>query len=165
MADEVQESLPIVRLGGAGELGRLLALVTASPEAPAWPADAWTGFLLDDMEAPCGGSTRLLFGTATPEGQLAGVAAVTLIDCTAELELLLVHPGWRRRGLGRLLSQYWLRWAERAGAMDAVLEVRASNRAAQSLYGELGFQTEGRRTKYYHQPEEDALLMRKALHP
>ena len=160
MPVEAQEYLPIARLEGEGELGRLLTLVTACPEAPAWPADAWKSFLAVGTRE---GMTRLLLGCATADARLTGVAAVTLVDATAELELLLVQPAWRRRGVGRSLSHHWLTWAQSAGAAEAVLEVRASNQAAQALYAELGFETEGRRAKYYHQPEEDALLMRKLL--
>ena len=47
--------------------------------------------------------------------------------------------------------------------MTALLEVRASNAAALSLYESEGFEIVGRRRNYYHHPAEDALVMSKLL--
>jgi len=65
----------------------------------------------------------------------------------------------RRRGLGRKLLGLALDFGTRAGASQAILEVRAGNLAAQNLYAGLGFRAAGRRPKYYRQPAEDALVM------
>ncbi|HVO10749.1 MAG TPA: GNAT family N-acetyltransferase [Vicinamibacteria bacterium] len=81
-----------------------------------------------------------------------------------EMEILdvAVHPGWRRRGLGRFLVSRALGRASRAGAAVARLEVRAGNLAALSLYESLGFCRRGVRRGYYVQPVEDAVLMDQA---
>lgn len=47
----------------------------------------------------------------------------------------------RRRGLARLILRTLLQWAAQQGAERAMLEVRAGNEAALSLYRELGFTT------------------------
>jgi ribosomal-protein-alanine N-acetyltransferase len=47
----------------------------------------------------------------------------------------------------------------RAGAARAFLELRAGNDAALALYEKCGFQLTARRTKYYSEPVEDALVM------
>jgi ribosomal-protein-alanine N-acetyltransferase len=47
----------------------------------------------------------------------------------------------------------------------AILEVRAGNVAAQSLYRRFGFEVVGRRRQYYRDPVEDALLMNATLRP
>lgn len=158
------EALPgesIVPLSGAGELGRLLALTAASPEAPAWPPNAWTSYLLP-TEAPAE-TRRCLFATEAVDRSLSGIVALTFFEDVSELELLLVHPRHRRQGIGRALSHHWLAMAKRAAARDALLEVRASNLPAQALYEELGFRIEARRPRYYQHPEEDALLMSRRL--
>ncbi len=49
------------------------------------------------------------------------------------------------------------------GATGAVLEVRASNLAAQALYARFGFRVAGRRKNYYRDPPEDALVMTRPL--
>jgi ribosomal-protein-alanine N-acetyltransferase len=49
--------------------------------------------------------------------------------------------------------------AHAAGAVTVLLEVRESNVAARRLYRKLGFTEHGRRSNYYLQPAEDALLL------
>jgi ribosomal-protein-alanine N-acetyltransferase len=49
------------------------------------------------------------------------------------------------------------------GVRDLALEVRVSNAAAQALYRTHGFQLVGLRRGYYRRPEEDALLMSRAV--
>jgi ribosomal-protein-alanine N-acetyltransferase len=71
-----------------------------------------------------------------------------------------VHPDWRRRGIARFLLRLAMRRAARAGARTALLDVRASNRAALALYSSLGFERMGVRRGYYRSPLEDALVLR-----
>ncbi len=66
-----------------------------------------------------------------------------------------VCPHHRRQGVGRALVNALLRACDNPVAL---LEVRASNRAAQQLYESLGFQVVGKREKYY-KDGEGALLM------
>ena len=79
-----------------------------------------------------------------------------------ELRLLnlAVRPSWRRQGVARRFVQYALHDARIQGVERVLLEVRASNKAAQSLYGCLGFREYGIRSGYYMNPDEDAILMR-----
>ena len=72
---------------------------------------------------------------------------------------LAVRPEARRQGLGRFLLRRALARAERAGARRALLEVRAGNAAARALYAESGFALLGRRSRYYVEPPEDALVL------
>jgi len=74
-----------------------------------------------------------------------------------------VHESARRRGIGDALMQEAVTTAIRQGARAAILEVRAGNVAAQSLYRRYGFEVVGRRRQYYRAPPEDALLMRASL--
>lgn len=84
-----------------------------------------------------------------------------------EVEVLTlgVAPPLRGRGLGRWLLRLGLRQAARRGVLTAFLEVRPSNQAARRLYAASGFVLDGRRTAYYREPPEDALILRCALHP
>lgn len=41
------------------------------------------------------------------------------------------------------------------------LEVRASNTLAQALYQKFGFEVIGKRQRYYHEPVEDAIIMKR----
>jgi len=74
-----------------------------------------------------------------------------------------VHEAARRRGIGDALMRVAVTTAMRQGAHAAILEVRAGNVAAQSLYRRYGFEVVGRRRQYYRDPPEDALLMRASL--
>lgn len=76
---------------------------------------------------------------------------------------LAVAPRFQRQGLGRWMMQHEIDRKRSAGMKKILLEVRASNRAAQKLYTSLGFNIDGRREDYYvavdGRPSEDALLM------
>jgi len=74
-----------------------------------------------------------------------------------------VRQEFRRKGLGGLLLGAALGAAAGRGAGAAVLEVRASNLAAQALYERYGFAVAGRRRNYYRDPPEDALVMTRPL--
>jgi len=76
-----------------------------------------------------------------------------------------VHENARRRGVGKTLLEAAISAGKQQGALTAILEVRAGNVAAQSLYRKYGFEVIGRRRQYYREPTEDALLMDAALKP
>jgi len=81
-----------------------------------------------------------------------------------EIEILniAVLPGLRRQGIGTQLLSTALKDASHRGAMDAYLEVRASNSRAIEFYKHHGFRMLDRRAEYYASPCEDALVL--ALH-
>ena len=75
-----------------------------------------------------------------------------------ELEItnIAVCQSYQGQGIG----------AQLMGFLDGVdfpifLEVRASNKAAQALYKKFGFKIIGERKQYYHQPQEDAIVMKR----
>lgn len=161
-ADDYANDTPAIRVQ-KDKLDSVLALVRACPEAPNWPAEAWNSFTLPEETGLA--VRRVLFARQGQDGGFTALIAAALLERTTELELLLVHPAWRRQGVGRQLTEHWLAWGEGAGAREAVLEVRASNSGAQALYRALDFSEQGRRIRYYQRPVEDALLMRRGLDP
>lgn len=77
-----------------------------------------------------------------------------------EIENVAVAPAARRHGLGtRLLSEFLDRARSRR-AEAVFLEVRESNRAARALYEKWAFTAMGRRSRYYSDPLEDAIVYR-----
>jgi ribosomal-protein-alanine N-acetyltransferase len=78
---------------------------------------------------------------------------------------IAVSPAYQRRGMARTLLAEVLKVFARDGAIRALLEVRASNTAAQSLYSSFGFELDAVRKNYYPSKgtREDALLMSKPL--
>jgi ribosomal-protein-alanine N-acetyltransferase len=91
--------------------------------------------------------------------QVVGVIVVWLILDEAHIATLAVHPDYRRNGIARDLLVDLFKEVIPQGARLATLEVREGNAAAQSLYQRLGFAVVGRRTRYYHDNYEDALIM------
>jgi ribosomal-protein-alanine N-acetyltransferase len=72
---------------------------------------------------------------------------------------IAVEPEQHRRKIGTRLLYELVREAQRMGATAVSLEVRASNWAAQRLYGHFGFRPVGVRKGYYQETNEDALVM------
>jgi [ribosomal protein S18]-alanine N-acetyltransferase len=70
-----------------------------------------------------------------------------------------VREQYRRRGIGRTLLGRVLEEASGLGVKTAFLEVRSGNLAAQELYQRCGFKAIARRSNYYSDPIEDAVVM------
>lgn len=89
---------------------------------------------------------------------LVGYGGVMYMLDEAHVTNLVVVGSERRSGLGtRLLAE--LCWRTIAhGSSGLTLEVRASNEAAQALYGRFGFERVGVRRRYYENTE-DAIVM------
>ncbi len=98
-----------------------------------------------------------------PEKLLAGFVASRLMADELHINNIAVRPVYRRQGLAYVLLGRVLNEAAGAGAREALLEVRASNQAAQALYQRHNFRVAGRRRNYYAEPAEDALVMRATL--
>ena len=75
-----------------------------------------------------------------------------------EIENVLVAREFQRRGLASELLRTFLDIVLPGGTDSIFLEVRESNQAARSLYEKSGFIQTGRRSRYYRDPTEDAIL-------
>lgn len=100
---------------------------------------------------------------AENEGDVIAYAGVWIICGEAHVTNIAVHPLWRKKGLGRKMVNVLEDIARKNAAEEISLEVRQSNQPAISLYSSEGFETIGVRNKYYTQPTENALIMRKLL--
>lgn len=102
---------------------------------------------------------------ASLDGELVGYAMISVAVGEAHLLNLCVHPDLQGQGYGRQLLHRVFEEAEARRAGTVFLEVRASNRVAQSLYIDNGFNQIGSRTGYYpdHEGREDALIFAKHL--
>ena len=76
---------------------------------------------------------------------------------------LAVNPLCRRQGVATELLLFTFDHAIRRNLNTVFLEVRARNEAAQKLYETLGFQFIGKRSAYYQDTGEDALVLVREL--
>ena len=90
------------------------------------------------------------------------VGSQTVLDA-ADMMNIAVSPDYRRQGIGEALINALISHLQQNRVIALLLEVRVSNTQAITLYEKLGFQQVGRRPKYYHNPREDALILRKEL--
>ena len=99
---------------------------------------------------------------ARDDHHLAGFGIMTYQDDHANLDLLAVKSGYRRRGVGRQLVQWLEEVAGTAGITNIFVQVRKTNRGAICFYEKLAFKTVDVATGYY-QKRESAVIMCKAI--
>ncbi|WP_444678557.1 GNAT family N-acetyltransferase [Halomonas sp. E19] len=151
---------------GLDDLDRLAELEQCQPRP--WTRAQLAAALADPACWVAGGAVE-----KEGEQALVAYAVVARLPFEAELQMLLVHPAWRRRGLAVVLLEALIEEAGRWGSERLLLEVRAGNRAALALYRQAGFIEEGRRKGYYPAlpaaageagtTREDAVLMSRRL--
>jgi len=112
------------------------------------------------------GNPSSIFPLAETSGQVVGYLAGIVFhrrrSPAARLYSMAVLPKWRRSGVGSLLLKYFEREAVKRGAHSATLEVRRTNRTAQTLYRRFGYEVEEVLPDYYALGS-DGLRMRRAL--
>ena len=109
-------------------------------------------------------------GTQFPEGGHAAeessgaltVCGYGLLRCFDDAEIIMIatDPARRREGIGKLLLEDLIKEAQRRKAGCIFLEVRETNFPARAMYRGAGFTEEGVRRGYYHDPPENAVIMR-----
>jgi [ribosomal protein S18]-alanine N-acetyltransferase len=139
------------------DLPHILQLEEACFSAP------WTRKML---EAELSGNpfAHFLLAKQAPRGSVSSIPIVGylcywIVFEEVRLMNLAVIESMRHRGIARSLVCTALQTGLSQSAHRAVLEVRASNRAAQTLYQGFGFSQTAVRPKYYTNPVEDAVLM------
>lgn len=100
---------------------------------------------------------------AEDKGRIAGYVGSQAVLDAADVMNLAVSPDYRQQGIGQALINALVEYLQQNKVIALLLEVRVSNTPAISLYEKLGFAQVGRRPKYYHNPREDALILRKEL--
>jgi [ribosomal protein S18]-alanine N-acetyltransferase len=151
----------VVRRAVAADLDRVMEIDRATVHVSHWSRAAYEKYE---------GESRDLFFhrcllVAADGLNVIGFVAGSFLegDDAALFENLAVDAEWRREGVAKALCTAFIDWARAEGAVDVNLEVRASNAAARALYAGFQFVEQGRRKKYYSDPEEDAVLMRLKL--
>jgi ribosomal-protein-alanine N-acetyltransferase len=133
-----------------GDIPAVLEIERLSFSSP-WPAFAFEQELTANRLAH--------YRVARLDGRVVAFGGIWLMVDEAHVTTFGVHPGHRRRGVGRLLLLHLAEAAIELGSSRMTLEVRVSNIAAQALYRSFGFRVSGRRIAYYSDDGEDALVM------
>lgn len=102
-----------------------------------------------------------LWLVAVEDGKAVGYVGSQTVLGETDMMNVAVHPEARRRHIAQMLILALVEKLKEKESHCLTLEVRASNAPAISLYEKLGFQQIGRRKNYYHNPKEDALILRK----
>ena len=141
----------VIREATTNDIPFMIALSRESPSAASWGQSAYS-----DVFNP-GAPARIAL-VSEHGGSLSGFvfARKNAEDC--ELENVVVSGAVRRRGIASALLESLLREARDLGVERMFLEVRESNSAARALYEKCGFKITGRRSSYYRDPSEDAVL-------
>jgi ribosomal-protein-alanine N-acetyltransferase len=95
------------------------------------------------------------------DGELVGYAGLFATRHTADVQTLAVAAHRQGEGVGGLLLTALLDEAQRRGAGEVLLEVRADNDTAARLYTRFGFERIGVRRGYYQPGRVDAIVMRR----
>ncbi len=112
----------------------------------------------DDLRPCLQGENHPCF-VALWQGRPAGFACFLAVADTADLQLIVVDPALRGRGLGRALLSESLTALQGRGLQRVLLEVRCGNQSALGLYQSFGFKTLARRPGMYRNPAEDGFLL------
>jgi len=143
-----------MRAGGSADVDRIREIAALSEGAAQWPSDEYEKlFVTEGVQA----RTVLL---VEQDGKVQGFLIGRCVDHEWEIENIAVNPAVQRHGLGTLLLKEFLRSVRTRHGTNVFLEVRESNRAARLLYEKAGFVEAGRRKDYYHQPDEDAMVLK-----
>lgn len=153
MNGEAEESSVRVRRMAAADLEQVQAIDQLSFSMP-WPLRSFR-FQLEENPA------AQLWVAEVPglSPEVVGVVVTWLLVDEVHIATISVHPAYRQRGIASRLLCTALQENARLGAVEATLEVRENNLAAQKLYQRFGFRQVGRRKRYYEDNGEDALIL------
>jgi ribosomal-protein-alanine N-acetyltransferase len=96
---------------------------------------------------------------ARHQGEVVGYAGMMFMGREAHVTNIAVEPDFHGRKVGTRLLLALANEAIAKGADSISLEVRVSNKVAQSMYEKFGFSAVGVRRGYYIETNEDALVM------
>lgn len=140
---------PVIQPMAEADVDEVLVL-----EAASFPSPWSRRHFLDELASPL---SFPLVARAVDGGVMGYVCPMQVLDEGTILNVA-VGPGYRGRGIGRMLMKAVLNEFRTRKASFVALEVRPTNRAALTLYQSVGFVATGRRKAYYENGE-DAVLM------
>jgi ribosomal-protein-alanine N-acetyltransferase len=143
----------LIRRARKEDYAAFAAIEAAHPGYPAWGVK---GFEAEESNR---NSVTL---AAELDGRTAGFINFWIVRPQVQLNTLAVAGEFLRRGAASALIGKLLEYASKNLCREVDLEVNEHNAAAIALYRRHGFETVGRRPKFYA-GRDAALLMRKTL--
>jgi ribosomal-protein-alanine N-acetyltransferase len=136
------------------DLDQVLVIDQASFAVP-WPARSYRFELMENPVA----SIFVAEMIRETEAEIIGYVGLWELVDEGHISTLAVAPEHRRQGVAESLLIKSLQFFVSRKVGTVSLEVRKSNRAAQSLYAKFGFEVVGTRRGYYRDNKEDAFIM------
>ena len=136
-----------IRSAALNDVPALLVIERQSPGASHWTSEQYNELV-----------TGAVILVAEQAGKICGFICAQTVADEWEIQNVVVHPEFLRRGIADQLLKKLVQRAEQASASAILLEVRESNSPARHLYEKHGFREVGRRRLYYAHPQEDATL-------
>ena len=98
---------------------------------------------------------------AIADDKVVGYVGSQTVLGETDMMNIAIHPDYRKQGIATELISALIEALNERGSHSLMLEVRASNEPAKSLYLKMGFDVVGVRKNYYRNPREDARILRK----
>ena len=137
----------VIRSAALNDVPALLVIERQSPGASHWTSEQYNELV-----------TGAVVLVAEQAGKICGFICARTVADEWEIQNVVVHPEFLRRGIANQLLKKLVQRAEQASTSAILLEVRESNSPARHLYEKQGFREVGRRSLYYAHPQEDATL-------
>jgi ribosomal-protein-alanine N-acetyltransferase len=93
--------------------------------------------------------------------EIIGFIIFWIIDEIAELHSIAIDEKYKKSGFATKLIYHMYDLIKANGVNEIFLEVRASNKAAISLYKKKGFKEIAKINNYYKNPKEDAIVFKR----
>jgi len=138
----------LVRPMASSDAAAAQSILNESPQASMWSKESLVQW-----------ATNRSAWVAELDGSIAGILFGRVAADEYEIINLAVGKSSRRKGVATNLLCAAIEKARSEGAREFYLEVRASNEAAKSFYTRMGFRVCGRRSNYYSDPVEDAVVL------
>jgi len=139
----------MIRITRAGDIPAIVRIEDMSFEMP-WKVSVFMSYL-----------NYPGFVVYKNDDAIQGYAMVLVVNNTATLVSLAIHPDHRRQGVGTVLLRWCEMFLRESGYAGMELQVREKNICARSFYRKMGFMEGGRVLGYY--PNDSAVVMQKEL--
>lgn len=113
----------------------------------------------DDFLRELNQNNMAVYFVALVDGNVVGYAGMWHVINEGHITNVAVLHDFRRLGIGNMFIEKLFEIAKDREMIGITLEVRINNVAAQKLYSNWGFRSEGIRKNYYADTKEDAVIM------